>query len=552
MTLKNKSQIWLGLILLSVLLLLDILFTRSLISSAHLADRERMERNLSRTHMTLRGEVRMLSAIAGNWAYSDKTWDFMMGANPDYPETYLNRAVLTELGVSSLIFIDNDAKVVFARDYSAPDDESSPESEIKAISESNGAALLRELPEDGMSGIVMRDDEPILFAVKHIRRSNKEGASAGALIATMPLSAKKIQNISNNVNFNFTVEPVTEREKEQDPPNYRFSDERDSSYIKGSTLIRDYAGDPAFWISGISPNTDVRGAERRLQKLFLALAAAALLLILLFGLFMKKQITNRIRKLGAEIEAATGNREDAHGITVDSKHDEITELQRTVNDSIAFSSFNREERNKNNGIELSVYKRFSEAGRRICTETLEDMATALWREDDRTSRSAILRGAREARAFAAYLGKDAEELNHIYLGSLFAKTGMLALPLSIRTKKTELSDEEDRKYKKYPIFTKDFMTKVALLRPAAQTAYCCNENWDGTGFPQKISGSEIPLSARICAVADEWNELTRPWPGRVLPDAQSVEKSLRSMAGSRLDPDLVEKFIEYLKNGSSE
>ena len=551
MTLKNKSQIWLGLMLLSVLLLLDVMFTRSLISSAHLADRERMERNLSRTHLALRGEVRMLDAIAGNWAYSDKTWDFMMGANPDYPETYLNRAVLTEIGVSSLIFIDNDAHVVFSRDFSAPDDESSPESETRAISDSYGANLLHELPEDGMSGIVMREDEPLLFAVKRIHRSNKSGTGAGALIATMPLSAKKIQNISNNINFNFAVDPVTKKEKEQDLPNLRISDERDSSYIKGSALIRDYANAPAFWISGISPNIDIRSAERRLQILFLALAAAAVLLILLFGIFIKKQITNRIRKLGAEIEAAAGSIDGAHGITVDAKHDEITALQQTANDAIAFSSFKRVERNRNRDIEMSVCKRFSEAGRRLCIGTLEDTATALWRKDDRTSRQAILRGAREARDFAAYLGLEDEDIGNVYLGSLFAKTGMLALPFSLRTKKTGLSPEEDREYKKYPIQTKDFMTKVELLRPAAQAAYGCNENWDGTGFPQRISGNAIPAEARICAVAEEWNELTRPWPGRILPDAESVERSLRAMAGNRLDPDMVEKFIDYLKSKDS-
>lgn len=548
MTLKNKSQIWLGVILLSVLLLLDILFTNSLISSAHLADRERMERNLSRTHLTLRGEERMLGAIAGNWAYSNKTWDFMMGANPDYPETYLNRAVLTEIGVSSLIFIDNDAKVVFVRDYSAPDDESSPESEIKALSGSLGAEQLRSLPEDGLSGIAMKQDKPILFAIKRIRRSNKGGIEAGALIATMPLSPKKILNISNSINFNFALEPVTEKEKKTDLPNLRIEDERNSSYIRGHALIRDYAGNPAFWISGISSNTDIREAERRLQMLFLVLAAAAILLILLFGLFMKRQVTNRIGKLNGEVEKLLSDTSDIHDITVDTKRDEITGLQRTLSDFMAFFAFKHGEKKKNDDMALSVYRRFSEAGSRLYMKTLEDTATAFWREDDAESPSAILRAAREARAFAEYLGGGSEEQEQIYLGSLFAKIGMLALPNSIRAKKTELSPAEQREYEKYPIYTKDFMTKVELLRSAAPTAYSWNENWDGTGFPRKASGTAIPLEARIFAVVNEWNELTRPWPGRVLPDEKIVCESLRAMAGGRLDPDIVEKFIEYLKS----
>ena len=74
MSIKAKIQIFLAFVMLSALLLLDVLFTNFLITSAGEADRERLTRELSRTVMSVKGEERMLSAIAGNWAYSDKTW----------------------------------------------------------------------------------------------------------------------------------------------------------------------------------------------------------------------------------------------------------------------------------------------------------------------------------------------------------------------------------------------------------------------------------------------------------------------------------------------
>lgn len=109
MSIKAKIQIFLGFVMLSALLLLDVLFTNFLITSAGEADRERLTRELSRTVMSVKGEERMLTAIAGNWAYSDNTWDFMNGKYPEYPKAYLNRDVLTEIGISSMIYLDKDS-----------------------------------------------------------------------------------------------------------------------------------------------------------------------------------------------------------------------------------------------------------------------------------------------------------------------------------------------------------------------------------------------------------------------------------------------------------
>ena len=546
MTLRCKTQLFLGVILLSVLLILDILFTNFLITSAEQTDRERMTRDLSRTSVTLNGEVRTLSAIAGNWAYSDKAWDYMTGLNPDYPNIYLNRAVLTEIGVSSLIFIDNDFNVKFARDYSAPDDSSTPESEVAAIFSNQGEDIFKNLPVDGTSGIVMKGEEPIFFAVKHIRRSDKGGDQAGYLIATMALSPKMIHKITSGLHFTFAVEPVPQNDKGRELPNMILNTDPRNSFTTGRLLVRDHAGSPAFWISGISQNVDIKSAERELQILFSILAIAALFVVFLFGFFMKHQITNRMKRLQHEIEAIRDEASDARSITIDRKRDEIASIQRTLNDFMAFFDFKQGEKNKADDITISVYKRFAEAGRRLCMKTLEDIATAFSPGDEKF-RAALVIGAAKARDFARENGFEEEDLIYIYLGALFSRMGMLSLPFSIRTKTSPLTPAELREYRKYPIKSKDFMEAIELLRPASALPYAWNENWDGTGFPQGLSGSAIPIQARIFAIADAWNEMTRPWPGRRIPSEDEVIERLRAQAGTRLDPQLVEKFIAFLK-----
>ena len=165
MSIKAKIQIFLGFVMLSALLLLDVLFTNFLITSAGEADRERLTRELSRTVMSVKGEERMLTAIAGNWAYSDNTWNFMNGKYPEYPKAYLNRDVLTEIGISSMIYLDKDLGVVLFRDFSAPDDASTPQSEFNAIfSTEESEKIFKNLPNEGFCGIVMKTNA-ILLAV---------------------------------------------------------------------------------------------------------------------------------------------------------------------------------------------------------------------------------------------------------------------------------------------------------------------------------------------------------------------------------------------------
>ena len=253
MSIKAKIQIFLGFVMLSALLLLDVLFTNFLITSAGEADRERLTRELSRTVMSVKGEERMLTAIAGNWAYSDNTWNFMNGKYPEYPKAYLNRDVLTEIGISSMIYLDKDLGVVLFRDFSAPDDASTPQSEFNAIfSTDESERIFKNLPEDGFCGIVMKNgDRPIIFSAMHIRRSDMSGEDAGYLIATMALSPKMVQRLTHGINFSFAIEPVKEFEIKEDMPGIVIEGGRKDTYIAGKVLVKDFRGGPAFWITGI-------------------------------------------------------------------------------------------------------------------------------------------------------------------------------------------------------------------------------------------------------------------------------------------------------------
>ena len=549
MTLRRKTQIALGITLLLILLMLDLTFTNFLRRSAEQTDRERITLNLSRAVVSINAEAKTLSAIAANWAHSDATWDYMNGRNANYAAETLNRDALTEIGISSMIFIDSGNMVRLFKDFSSDDEPSSPESEFVAIfDDPRNQYLLDYTGPTGTSGIVLKENQPVLFTVKPILTSDIQGPPAGNLIVTRTISPKLIANISRNLHFNFAIEPTTENEKQNSDklPLVLIEDaEKNATTISARMLVKDHSGTPSFWVRGIDKKEDIAAAEKKIQFLFLIFGVIAVLLSFLYDFFFKHAFSNRMKRLQREVEAIRDEKGHKGIVTVDSNKDEINSLQRTLSDVVAYHDFKQEHKSKMDSISLMVYERFAQAGNRLCYKTLEDIATAFSPGDEKF-RNSLPRSAKMTVTFCDKLKLPDEEKFYAYLGALFSRIGLLGIPFSVRNKTTELSPVELREYHKYPILSKDFLESVELLRPATQIPHCWNEKWDGTGFPKGLSGSAIPLTARIFAIVDTWNEMTRPWLGRKLPTQEEVELKLREMAGTKFDPYLTEQFIQLL------
>ena len=85
---------------------------------------------------------------------------------------------------------------------------------------------------------------------------------------------------------------------------------------------------------------------------------------------------------------------------------------------------------------------------------------------------------------------------------------------------------------------------IEFLRPALDIPYCHHEKWDGTGYPRKLKGEEIPYPARIFPVIDVWDALISDRPYRKgLPPAE-VRERIKSDSGKHFDPCVVEAFLE--------
>lgn len=535
--------------MLILLLLLDLIFTGILRSASYQASRERMNRDLSRAVGLINGEAQTLSAISRTWAYSDATWEFMNGNNANYVLPTLNRDVLTEIGISSIILLDNDHNVALTKDYSPYNEPSSPESELTTIfSNPKNKEMIENINDNGISGVALRGNEPILFSLKPILTSHMQRPVAGYLMATRAFNSEWVERMSESLHFNFTIEPTDDNEKSNPDLPETIIDEikRKNPLVHGSMLVKDHRGIPSFWIRGTAPREDTSEIEKKMQYLFLLLAACVLLLCCGFDLVLKHIFYNRVKRLEEETKAMLDAVDICDSVTVDNKKDEISALQQALNDLIEHKEYCSKKNVEVDKISLMVYERFAKEGTRLCLKTLEEIASSVTPGNE-SFRNSIVREAKMTERFCAKIGIGEKELMLSYLGALFSRIGMLGIPFQIRNKTTELTADEEREYRNYPLLSRDFMKSVEILRSSTPIPSNWNENWDGTGFPNGKKETNIPIEARAFAVVDEWNELTRLRPGRRAVSQEELEAALRALKGTRLDPDLVEEFINMLK-----
>ena len=91
------------------------------------------------------------------------------------------------------------------------------------------------------------------------------------------------------------------------------------------------------------------------------------------------------------------------------------------------------------------------------------------------------------------------------------------------------------------------LSPIGFLRTALNIPYCHHEKWDGTGYPRGLKGEQIPLAARIFAVADVWDALRSDRPYRQGWPEDKVREHIRSAAGTHFDPQVVEAFLNLSK-----
>lgn len=145
---------------------------------------------------------------------------------------------------------------------------------------------------------------------------------------------------------------------------------------------------------------------------------------------------------------------------------------------------------------------------------------------------------------ARRMGLSEDRLILIRRGALLHDIGKMGVPDQILLKPQELSEEEQQVMRQHPQLAYDMLEPIAYLRDALNIPYCHHEKWNGTGYPRGLSGTQIPLEARLFAIVDVWDAITTDRPYRKGWSKKKALKYIREQSGTYFDPKMVEIFLE--------
>jgi putative nucleotidyltransferase with HDIG domain len=151
---------------------------------------------------------------------------------------------------------------------------------------------------------------------------------------------------------------------------------------------------------------------------------------------------------------------------------------------------------------------------------------------------------RYARALASRVGiVDEEALRTLETAALFHDVGKLAIPDHVLSKAGPLTPEEYEQVKRHAAIGADLLTGLAFPAPLALLVRHHHENWDGTGYPDRLRREDIPAGARALSIADCYDALTSDRPYRRALSHAAAMEMMTDRCGSMFDPMMIEAFI---------
>jgi HD-GYP domain-containing protein (c-di-GMP phosphodiesterase class II) len=186
---------------------------------------------------------------------------------------------------------------------------------------------------------------------------------------------------------------------------------------------------------------------------------------------------------------------------------------------------------------------------RTFISTIEALANALEASDEETSSHArwITDLALEV---GVELGLGPKALKRLELGALLHDIGKIGIPSEVLRKPGPLTPEERRLIETHPLLGERILAPIEQLAEVRPIVRACHERFDGTGYPDRLAGEDIPLEARIIFACDAFHAMTSDRPYRRALGVEAALAELREGAGTQFDPRVVEACLRVLARRS--
>jgi putative nucleotidyltransferase with HDIG domain len=174
--------------------------------------------------------------------------------------------------------------------------------------------------------------------------------------------------------------------------------------------------------------------------------------------------------------------------------------------------------------------------------TLEALGDALDLKDAETEGH-----SKRVTAFTIALARGAGIAPHqipvVARGAFLHDIGKMAIPDAILLKPSKLQSDEQKVMREHCARGYQMLRKIPFLQEAAEIVYSHQEHYDGSGYPRGLKGEEIPLGARIFAVADTLDAITSDRPYRKATSFAAARLEIKRCAGTQFDPKVVDVYL---------
>lgn len=172
--------------------------------------------------------------------------------------------------------------------------------------------------------------------------------------------------------------------------------------------------------------------------------------------------------------------------------------------------------------------------------TVEAKDTYTRGHSDRVSEYSVLIGK--------HAGLSDNDLKNLQIGGLFHDVGKIGVPDAILQKESKLTDDEYSEIKNHPSIGAHILSTATIFKDMIPIVKHHHEKYDGTGYPGKLAGENIPYLARIAAIADSFDAMTSRRTYRDSLPIETVISEFRRCKGTQFDPKLTDVFLDILEN----
>ncbi len=150
------------------------------------------------------------------------------------------------------------------------------------------------------------------------------------------------------------------------------------------------------------------------------------------------------------------------------------------------------------------------------------------------------------------LGLPDDDLKKLKIGGLFHDIGKIGIPDSILLKTEKLTDDEYSEIKNHPTIGVHILSNATIFQDIIPIVKHHHERFDGHGYPSQLQGENIPLLARIAAVADTFDAMTSRRSYRDALSLDIVKQEIAKCSGTQFDPQIANVFLDILENNFAE